>query len=68
MTTALVKFSKPKQFDVDGFLWSMFVLYASRPSKRTCEPDASWFIGDVNDAPQKNWTRLTPYSPSEPLR
>jgi hypothetical protein len=48
--------------DVDAFLWAMFLLWASRPTKQNSEPDGSYFIGDVGGAREKNWERLTPYS------
>ncbi len=56
----------PRRDDADAFLWAMFLLWASRPSKQDCEQDGSYFIGDVGEAPKKNWERLNPYAVATP--
>jgi hypothetical protein len=48
----------------EAYVLAMYLLWASRPSKRDCERDGSYFIGDVGEAPKKNWTKMTPYSPA----
>ncbi len=48
------------------YIAAMFLLWASRPSKETSEPDGSYFIGDVGEAPKKNWERLNPYAVATP--
>jgi hypothetical protein len=59
---AIVKYV-PKP-ETDAFILAMFLLWASRPSKQSSEPDGSYFMGDVGEAREKNWERLTPYSPA----
>jgi hypothetical protein len=62
---------KPKrQFDVNAFLWGMFLLYVSRPGKQQPEPDGSYFIGDVAEArlQDQRLGRETPYSICSGLR
>jgi hypothetical protein len=45
-------------------LWIYFLL---APSKGEPEDDGSFFIGNVGNGPEKNWTReQTPYSPAQP--
>jgi hypothetical protein len=56
------KGQRPAQPDFDAFVWGMYLLWASRPSKQTIEPDGFYFIGDIEEAPTKNWTKATPYS------
>ena len=48
------------------YIAAMFLLWASRPSKETSEPDGSYFIGDVGEAPKKNWERSNPYAVATP--
>lgn len=60
----LVKRTAPQ--DVNAFIWAMYLLWASRPSKPEPELDGSYFIGDAGETPQKNWERPTPYSLAKP--
>jgi len=62
----LVKIQRRAQPDYEAFVWGMYLLWASRPSKRTSEPDGSYFIGEVGEAPKKNWERLNPYAVATP--
>jgi hypothetical protein len=58
---------EPKfEFDPDRYILAMWLIYRSRPS--TAEPDetGAYYVGDCGNVPEKNWTRLTPYSPAEP--
>jgi len=57
---------RPKPFDFERYVLGMFLLYATRPSKQSSEPDGSYFIGECSHVPQKNWARpLGPYSPAQ---
>lgn len=62
MCEAIVKYQP--QPDVSAFVWSMFLLWASRPSKQDSEPDGSYFIGDVGETrlQDQRLVRETPYS------
>ena len=48
------------------YIAAMFLLWASRP--RNPEPDetGAFYIGDVGEAPEKNWERLNPYAVARP--
>jgi hypothetical protein len=50
--------------EFDMFVMAMFFLWASRPRDPNPQPDGSYFIGEVGDAREKTWERLTPYSPA----
>ena len=54
--------SKTPQELHDEKVFAYWLLWASRP--RDAEPDetGAYFIGGVENAPEKNWERLTPYS------
>src|SRR5260370_19858500 len=61
---------QPEHSDFDAFVWAMFLLWASRPSKQSSEPDGSYFIGTI-DKPRLNDQRLqrdTPYSTCAGIR
>jgi len=60
----------PRPFDIDAFIWAMFLLYGSRPRNPGPEPDGSYFIGDVGEArlQEQRLIRDTPYSPCRGLR
>jgi len=61
---------EPEHSDFDGFVWAMFLLWASRPGKQSSELDGSYFIGTI-DEPRLNDQRLQrdmPYSICKGLR
>jgi len=61
---ALMKTPRPAQPDFDSFVWGMYLLWASRPSKRNSEPDGSYFIGEITQPrlQDQRINRETPYS------
>ena len=65
MTTAIMKYERV-QDERERFIFGMFLLYATRPAKPSAEDDGSHYIGDVGTAPEKNWTKATPYSLATP--
>lgn len=72
----IVVFPKKKQFpsddrqivkyrprpEIDPFLWSMFLMYARAPKAAAPSPDGFFSLGEIGTAPEKDWTRMTPYS------
>jgi len=52
----------------ERFIFGMFLLYATRPSKASPELDGSHYIGEVGSAPEKDWTKATPYSLARKLK
>lgn len=48
--------------DFDTFVTAMFLMFARAPRKATPEIDGSYSLGEIGEAPEKKWTRLTPYS------
>lgn len=54
----------------DAFVWSMWLLFMSRPRNVEPEPDGSYFIGDVGETPMKyqRLERETPYSVCKGIR
>jgi hypothetical protein len=66
-TDQLARMPKPQpKADFDSFVLAMFLLWAKAP--RTPDPDADGFysLGDVGEAPEKTWTKATPYSLARP--
>jgi hypothetical protein len=51
-----------REFDIHVVV--MFLVWASRPKNPDPQLDGRYFIGEVGDAPEKNWERPTPYSPA----
>lgn len=43
--------------------WQLFLLQNASPKP---DPDGSFFLGEVGSAPEKNWTKVTPYSLAQP--
>lgn len=62
MSTAIVKYQPPRRFDRDAYAAAMFLMFARAPRKETPEIDGFFELGEIGDAPEKHWTRLTPYS------
>jgi len=51
-----------RNFNADAFLVAMMLMYARCPRKAEPEIDGSFHLGEIGSAPEKSWTRLTPYS------
>lgn len=49
--------------DLDAHILAMFLLWAKAPRK--AEPDADGFYS-LGEAPEKTWTKATPYSLAQP--
>lgn len=51
-----------RRADFDSFLLAMFLMFARAPKKATPDVDGSYSLGEIGTAPEKAWSRLTPYS------
>ena len=60
----VVKSQKPP--DLDSHILAMFLLWARAPRKAEPEIDGSYSLGEIGDAPEKTWTKATPYSLARP--
>jgi hypothetical protein len=63
--TAIIKLLKP--FDVDQHILAMYLMFCRAPGRKT-GPGEPVDLGEIGDCREKNWNRLTPYSPAKPLR
>ena len=60
----MVKLVKHAPGDFDSFvhaMWTLFLLQSSKPEPNI---DGMYDLGAINDAPEKTWTKSTPYSPA----
>jgi hypothetical protein len=64
--TAIVK-SKTKLDAHEMYVAAMWLMFLRAPGRNTLlgEPVD---LGEIGQVKSKNWERLTPYSPAEPLR
>ncbi len=46
----------------DAHITAMWLLFCKMPKKEKPELDGSFSLGEIGAAPEKAWTRLTPYS------
>ena len=60
----LVKFIQKQ--DVDAFVAAMFLMWARAPRNSNPDLDGSFNLGEIGTAPEKTWTKATPYSLSQP--
>ena len=44
-------------------MWALFLLQNANPKP---ELDGSFFLGDISNPAEKNWTKATPYSLAQP--
>jgi hypothetical protein len=62
----LIKVQRPTpQFDVDAFILSRWLMFLRAP--RQTAPGAPVDLGEIGAAPEKTWTRVTPYSLAKPM-
>lgn len=54
----------PPKVDFDSFLLAMFLMYARAPRKPEPEIDGFFSLGEIGQDREKDWERLTPYSPA----
>jgi hypothetical protein len=62
MSTAIVRApAKPRDWR-DAYIRAMFLIFLRCPRKPEPEIDGFYSLGEIGEAPEKAWTRLTPYS------
>jgi hypothetical protein len=64
MNTQLIKVV-PKP-DIDAFILAMFLMWARAPRTPNADIDGAFDLGEVGAAPEKTWTKVTPYSLAQP--
>ena len=57
----LIKF-QPKFDPAEAYVAAMFVMWARAPRQERPDLDGFYELGEIGEAPEKEWTRLTPYS------
>jgi hypothetical protein len=62
MSLAIIKYQPSQQSNFDAFVAAMFLMFARAPRKAEPDIDGSYELGEIGSAPEKSWTRLTPYS------
>jgi hypothetical protein len=60
----LVKVTPKRDFDT--FVSAMFLIWARAPRNPNPDLDGSFNLGEIGAAPEKSWTKATPYSLSQP--
>jgi hypothetical protein len=51
----------------DKFIFAMYLMFLRAPGRDTL-PGEPVDLGEIGQVKQKDWERLTPYSPAEPSR
>ena len=51
--------------NIDAHVFAMWMLFCFAPSKPTPDLDEFYNLGEVGSDASKDWTRATPYSPTE---
>jgi len=51
--------------NIDAHILAMWLLFCFAPSKPTPDVDGSYNLGEIGSDAEKNWSRATPYSPTE---
>ena len=54
---------RPKA-DREALIQAMWLLFLFAPSKLNPEPDGFYYLGEIGSDAKKNWSRVTPYSPT----
>lgn len=61
-TMQIVKHKPKPSFDEEAFLTAMFLMFARTPRNPLPDSEGFYVLGEIGAAPEKDWTRLTPYS------
>jgi len=56
---------KRPEANIDAHILAMWLLFCFAPSKPTPDLDGQFDLGEIGSDAKKNWTRATPYSPTE---
>ncbi len=54
-----------KTGDRETYIQAMWLLFLFAPSKPGPEPDGMYNLGEIGSDTEKNWSRATPYSPTQ---
>jgi len=54
-----------RQANIDTHILAMWLLFCFAPSKPTADLDGHFDLGEIGSDASKNWSRVTPYSPTE---
>jgi hypothetical protein len=61
--TAITKAPRPNpEPDSESFLLAMYLMFARCPRAPDPDIDGHFNLGEIGEAPEKAWERLTPYS------
>jgi hypothetical protein len=63
--TAIIRVEK--KVDYDTMLLAYWLMFLRAPGKQTA-PGEAVDLGEIGEAPEKNFERLTPYSLAKPIR
>lgn len=64
---ALATVSKPQPPpDLDSLLLAYFLMFARCPRTPNPDIDGHFNLGEIGEAPEKTWTKATPYSLARP--
>jgi hypothetical protein len=62
MSTAIIRTpAKPHDWR-EAYIRAMWLIFLRTPHKPAPEVDGFYSLGEIGEAPEKAWTRLTPYS------
>jgi hypothetical protein len=59
---AIVPFVSKKHSWRETYIHAMWLIFLRTPHNPTPEVDGFYSLGEIGEAPEKAWTRLTPYS------
>lgn len=66
-TGQLARIPKPQpKADFDSFVLAMFLLWAKAPRTPDPDLDGMYDLSEIGSAPDKTWTKATPYSLARP--
>ena len=51
----------------DKFIFAMYLMFLRAPGRKTL-PGEPVDLGEIGQVKEKDWERVTPYSPAEPSR
>ena len=60
---AIIK--RQPEVNIDAHILAMWLLFCFAPSKAIPDVDGHFDLGEIGTDTSKNWTRATPYSPTE---
>ena len=60
--TAIMPFASKKSGWREAYIRAMWLIFLRCPHNPTPEVDGFYSLGEIGEAPEKAWTRLTPYS------